>query len=106
MSIAVRDKKSYVWWLENCSDDLGRYNAKNVFFDKRHLCRDCDADTHEEGWLAPDGEVARELEPLAELGYDDAIDDEFQAARKRLLEQNTSSWFWQPFWSGDFKFWL
>ena len=56
------------------------------------FCRDCDADILEEGWLAPSGEVARELERLAELRYDGVIDvGEFQVARKRLLEQNTPS---------------
>jgi len=66
------------------------------------FCRDCDADILEEGWLAPDEEVARELERLAELRYDryddvtdeagfQAADDEFQAARKRLLDPGTPS---------------
>jgi hypothetical protein len=41
MSVAVRDKKSHVLWLENWSGDLGRYNAKNVSFDERHLWRAC-----------------------------------------------------------------
>ena len=54
------------------------------------FCRGCDADILEEGWLAPSGEVARELERLAELLYDDALDyDEFQAARKSLLNPGT-----------------
>ena len=56
------------------------------------FCRDCDADILEEGWLAPNEEVARELERLNELLYDDALDyDEFQAARKRLLDPGTPS---------------
>ena len=63
------------------------------------FCRDCDADILEEGWLAPDEEVARELERLAELRYDDvtdgagyqAADDKFQAARKRLLDPGAPS---------------
>ena len=56
------------------------------------FCRGCDADILEEGWLAPSGEVARELERLAELRYDGVIDyDEFQAARKRLLDPGTPS---------------
>ncbi|MBN4083978.1 SHOCT domain-containing protein [bacterium AH-315-A03] len=56
------------------------------------FCRDCDADILEEGWLAPDGEVARELERLAELREDGVIDDnEFQAARKKLLDQGALS---------------
>ena len=63
------------------------------------FCRDCDADILEEGWLAPDEEVARELERLRELVWvrvtdgDDfqAADDEFQAARKRLLDTGTPS---------------
>ena len=56
------------------------------------FCRDCGADILEEGWLAPVGEVARDLERLAELREDGVIDDdEFQVARKRLLEQNTPS---------------
>ena len=43
-------------------------------------------------WLAPSGEVARELERLTELRYDGVIDyDEFQAARKRLLDQRAPS---------------
>ena len=54
------------------------------------FCRDCDADILEEGWLAPNEEVARELERLNELLHDDALDyDEFQAARKRLLDPGT-----------------
>ncbi|MBT5040781.1 MAG: hypothetical protein HOM54_00810 [Actinobacteria bacterium] len=56
------------------------------------FCRDCDADILEEGWLAPNEEVASELERLNELLYDDALDyDEFQAARKRLLDPGTPS---------------
>ena len=63
------------------------------------FCRDCDADILEEGWLAPDEEVARELERLAELRYDDvtagagyqAADDKFQAPRKRLLAPGAPS---------------
>ena len=56
------------------------------------FCRDCDADILEEGWLAPNEEVARELERLNELLYDDALDyDEFQAARKGLLDPGTPS---------------
>ena len=62
-------------------------------------CRDCDADILEEGWLAPDEAVARELERLYELRYDgvvdedgfQAADDKFQAARKRLLDTGTPS---------------
>ena len=53
------------------------------------FCRDCDADILEEGWLAPNEEVARELERLSELLYDDI--DELQAARKRLLDPGTPS---------------
>ena len=63
------------------------------------FCRDCDADILEEGWLAPNEEVARELERLYELRYDGVIDedgfqaahDKFQAARKRLLDPGTPS---------------
>ena len=63
------------------------------------FCRDCDADILEEGWLAPNEEVVRELERLYELRYDgvvdedgfQAADDEFQAARKRLLAPSTPS---------------
>ena len=56
------------------------------------FCRGCDADILEEGWLAPSGEVARELERLAELRYDGVIDDdEFQVARKGLLDQGAPS---------------
>ena len=56
------------------------------------FCRDCDADILEEGWLAPNEEVARELERLAELREDGVIDyDDFQAARKRLLDPGTPS---------------
>ena len=62
------------------------------------FCRDCDADILEEGWLAPDEEVARELERLRELvwGVTDgdefqAAYDEFEAARKRLLDPGTPS---------------
>ena len=63
------------------------------------FCRDCDADILEEGWLAPNEEVARELERLYELRYDGVIDedgfqaahDKFQAARKRLLAPGTPS---------------
>ena len=56
------------------------------------FCRDCDADILEEGWLAPNEEVARELERLNELLYEDALDyDEFQAARKRLLDPGAPS---------------
>ena len=56
------------------------------------FCRDCDADILEEGWLAPDEEVARELERLAELLYDGTVDiDEFQAARKGLLDPGAPS---------------
>ena len=63
------------------------------------FCRDCDADILEDGWLAPDEAVARELERLYELLYDgvvdedgfQAADDEFQAARKRLLDPGTPS---------------
>ncbi|SVE29521.1 uncharacterized protein METZ01_LOCUS482375, partial [marine metagenome] len=52
----------------------------------------CDADILEEGWLAPDEEVARELERLRELVWVRVTDgDEFQAARKRLLDPGTSS---------------
>ena len=46
------------------------------------FCRDCDADILEDGRPAPDGEVARESERLAELREDGVIDDdEFQATR-------------------------
>ncbi len=63
------------------------------------FCRDCDADILEEGWLAPDREVARELERLRELVWvretdgDDfqAAYDEFEAARRRLLDPGTPS---------------
>jgi hypothetical protein len=61
-------------------------------YDAFWFCRDCDAEILEEGWLAPNEEVARELERLAELLYDDALDyDEFQAAKKRLLDPGTAS---------------
>ena len=61
-------------------------------YDAFWFCRDCDADILEEGWLAPDEEVARELERLTELLYDSVIDyNEFQAARKRLLDQGAPS---------------
>ena len=62
------------------------------------FCRDCDADILEEGWLAPDEEVARELERLRELVWSvtdgdefQAAYDEFQAARKRLLDPGAPS---------------
>ena len=63
------------------------------------FCRDCDADILEEGWLAPNEEVARELERLRELIWVRATDgdelqaayDEFEAARKRLLDPGTPS---------------
>ena len=63
------------------------------------FCRDCGADILEEGWLAPDEAVARELERLYELRYAGVVDedgfraadDEFQAARKRLLDQGAPS---------------
>ena len=56
------------------------------------FCRDCDADILEEGWLAPDEAVARELERLYELRYDGVVDEDgFQAARKRLLDPGTPS---------------
>jgi len=63
------------------------------------FCRDCDADILEEGWLAPNEEVARELERLRELiwvratGGDElqAAYDEFEAARRRLLDPGTPS---------------
>ena len=56
------------------------------------FCRDCDADILDDGRPAPDGEVARESERLAELREDGVIDvDEFQATRKRLLDQGAPS---------------
>ena len=63
------------------------------------FCRDCDADILEEGWLAPNEEVVRELERLRELIWVRATDgdelqaayDEFEAARKRLLDTGTPS---------------
>jgi len=56
------------------------------------FCRGCDADILEEGWLAPNKEVARELERLYERLCDGTVDiDEFQAARKRLLDPGTPS---------------
>ena len=63
-------------------------------YDACWFCRDCDADILEEGWLAPDEEVVRELERLYELLYDGIVDedgfqaahDKFQVARKRLLD--------------------
>jgi len=46
----------------------------------------------EEDWLTPSGEVGCELEQLAQLRGDGVIDyDEFQTARKRLLDPDTLS---------------
>ena len=92
---------SYLWGLPSPDDDLFRQMDEDEVRlggcivsdeDAFWFCRACDADILEEGWLAPSGEVARELERLAELRYDGVIDyDEFQAARKRLLDPGTPS---------------
>ena len=92
---------SYLWGMPLPDDELFRQMDQDevrlggcvIFGDEPcWFCRDCDADILEEGWLAPVGEVARDLERLAELREDGVIDvDEFQVARKRLLEQSTPS---------------
>ena len=92
---------SYLWGLPSPDDELFRQMDEDEVRlggcivsdeDAFWFCRGCDADILEEGWLAPSGEVARELERLAELRYDGVIDyDEFQAARKRLLDPGTPS---------------
>ena len=99
---------SYLWGMVIPDDEIFRQmNEDEVRLagcivsdeDAFWFCRDCDADILEEGWLAPDREVARELERLTELLYDGVTDeagfqaanDKFQEARKRLLDPGTPS---------------
>ena len=94
---------SYLWGLPSPDDDLFRQMDEDEVRlggcivsdeDAFWFCRDCDADILEEGWLAPNEEVVRELERLRELIWVRATDgdelqaayDEFEAARKRLLD--------------------
>ena len=99
---------SYLWGMPSPDDELFRQMDEDEVRlggcivsdeDAFWFCRDCDADILEEGWLAPNEEVARELERLRELIWVRATDgdelqaayDEFEAARKRLLDPGTPS---------------